>query len=78
MAFVVVVSREEPALFKYLQQHFQEPEISVLIDRRVQQRRRQESAEAPADRRRQDRRAAPASEDSLWKFGFRVAVAQEV
>jgi hypothetical protein len=76
MAFVVVVRREEPDLFQYLQHHFQEPEVSVLMDRRFQDRRRQDDGAVPSERRRQDRRACPLGEDSLWKYGFRVAQTQ--
>ncbi len=76
MAFLVVVRRDEPALFQYLQQHFQEPEVSVLTDRRIAERRWREAA-VSAERRREDRRATPSEEDPLWKYGFRVAVAQE-
>ena len=76
MAFLVVVKRDEPALFAYLQQHFQEPEVTVLMDRRHGERRRQREPEMPEDRRRRDRRVSSADEDPLWRYGFRVAVAQ--
>jgi hypothetical protein len=72
MAFVVVVKREEPELFRYLQQHFQEPEVSVLLDRRREERRRT-SGEVDRDRRLSDRRGY-GGDDPLWKYGFRVAV----
>jgi hypothetical protein len=75
MSFVVVVRREEADLFQYLQHHFQEPEVSVLIDRRFQDRRREDGT-VPSERRRQDRRACPVGDDSLWQYGFRVAVAK--
>ena len=76
MEFLVVVRRDEPALFQYLQQHFQEPEVSVLIDRRFTERRGREAA-VSAERRAQDRRATPSEADPLWKYGFRVAVTKE-
>jgi hypothetical protein len=76
MAFLVVVKRDEPMLFEYLQQHFQEPEVAVLIDRRHGDRRRREGEVADNRRRRQDRRTGATEHDPLWKFGFRVAVAQ--
>ncbi len=75
MAFVVVVRREEPELFAYLQQHFQEPEVRVVLDRRQGERRRAASPEAP-ERRRADRRGVVSADDPLWRYGFRVAVAQ--
>ncbi len=78
MPFLVVVKRDEPALFTYLQQHFQEPEVTVVMDRRQGERRRQREPELPEDRRRRDRRASAADEDPLWRYGFRVAVAQNV
>ncbi|MGH7265132.1 MAG: hypothetical protein ACREMB_09815 [Candidatus Rokuibacteriota bacterium] len=76
MAFLVVVKRSEPALFDYLRQHFQEPEVTVLMDRRHGERR-QEGSAAALDRRRQDRRAALSHLDPLWNYGFRVALAQD-
>ncbi len=76
MVFLVVVRRDEPGLFRYLQQHFQEPEVSVLIDRRYGERRRQDNSVAD-NRRRQDRRAASPEDDPLWKYGFRVAAAHQ-
>jgi hypothetical protein len=76
MAFLVVVKRTEPALFDYLRQHFQEPEVTVLVDRR-QGERRQAPEAAALDRRRQERRAGVSDADPLWTYGFRVAVAQE-
>jgi hypothetical protein len=76
MAFLVVVRRDEPALFSYLQQHFQEPEVTVVLDRRHGERRRRQEPRPAQDRRHQDRRASAAGDDPLWRYGFRVAVAQ--
>jgi len=76
MTFLVVVKRSEPGLFEYLRVHFQEPEVTVLMDRRVAERRQELSA-AALDRRREDRRAGPSDGDPLWNYGFRVALAQE-
>jgi hypothetical protein len=75
MGFLVVVKRDEPDLFKYLTEHFQEAEVRVMLDRRHGERRR---GDAPAsdDRRRRDRRAFQRDDDPLWRYGFRVAVAQ--
>ena len=75
MAFLVVVKRDEPALFNYLQQHFQEPEVTVVMDRRHGERRRRREPERADDRRGQDRRAGSPNDDPLWRYGFRVAIA---
>lgn len=72
MAYFVIVKRDEESLFEYLRQHFQEPDITVILDRRERERRRAGAA-TPADRRRDERRAYPADADPLWRFGFRVA-----
>ena len=87
MAFLVIVKRDEEPLYNYLEEHFQEPEVTVLMDRRQGDRRRAERRAAAerregerrreAEQRRQrDRRSAPSEADPLWKYGFRVAVAQ--
>ena len=75
MAFLVVVRRDEPDLFSYLVQHFQEPEVRVLLDRRHGERRRH-APDPREERRSADRRVIPADQDPLWRFGFRVSVAQ--
>ena len=75
MAFLVVVKREEPDLFDYLRSHFQEPDVQVVMDRRVGDRRRSERG-IEHERRQRDRRVGQAEEDPLWQYGFRVVVAQ--
>jgi hypothetical protein len=75
MAFLVVVRRDEIELFGYLVQHFQEPEVRVLLDRRHSERRRNLPGTAQ-ERRSADRRVIPADQDPLWRYGFRVSVAQ--
>jgi hypothetical protein len=75
MSFLVVVRRDEIELFSYLVQHFQEPEVRVLLDRRHGERRRNGPG-AAAERRSADRRVLPADQDPLWRYGFRVSVAQ--
>jgi|RhiMetdeSRZDD1v2_1073273.scaffolds.fasta_scaffold149320_4 hypothetical protein len=77
MGFVVVVKRDEPDLFKYLKEHFQEAEVLVMLDRRHAERRRGETP-AGDHRRRRDRRAFQPDDDPLWRYGFRVAVARAV
>ena len=87
MTFLVIVKREEQPLFNYLVEHFQEPEVTVLLDRREEDRRRTERRAAAerrqaerrrdaAERRRTDRRSAPSEADPLWQYGFRVAATQ--
>ena len=77
MAFLVVVKRDEPDLFKYLQEHFQEPEVRVMLDRRHGERRRGDAATGD-ERRRRDRRGFRPDDDPLWRYGFRVAVAHAI
>jgi hypothetical protein len=75
MGFLVIVKRDEPQLFEYLQRHFQEPEVSVLMDRRYGERRRLCGSAGP-ERRREERRVGSADGDQLWNYGFRVAVSR--
>ena len=75
MAFLVVVKRDEPDLFEYLRAHFQEADVTVLLDRRCEERRVGGSP-VPEDRRGRDRRTIAAADDPLWRYGFRVAIAQ--
>ncbi len=76
MPFLVVVKRSEPALFDYLKAHFQEPEVTVLLDRREGERRRRDNG-VVHERRQRQRRAPPEEADALWSYGFKVAVARE-
>jgi hypothetical protein len=76
MAFLVVVRRDEPDLFSYLVQHFQEPEVRVLLDRRHGERR-MDGRSAGQDRRASDRRVIPAEQDPMWRYGFRVSIARQ-
>jgi hypothetical protein len=66
MAFLVVVRRDEPDLFDSVQDHFQEPEVRVMLDRRHDERRRN-GGPVEDDRRHTVRRAIPADEDPLWR-----------
>lgn len=55
---MVIVPRTAPALFAYLKDKFAtDPTISVLMDRRTGERRRQNDAPT-IERRRRDRRQA--------------------
>jgi hypothetical protein len=75
MGFLVVVKRDEPSLYDYLQRHFDEPDVQVVMDRRVGDRRHGERG-TEKERRRRDRRVDHADQDRLWEYGFRVALAQ--
>lgn len=77
MGYLVIVRRDEPELFAYLQAHFTEPDVTVLLDRRRGERRRGRDPGVAGERRRQERRAPAPADDPLWQFGFRVAVARD-
>lgn len=53
-----IVSRDEPGLFSYLSREFsEEPEVTVILDRRQGERRAGQPPESPETNRRQtDRR----------------------
>jgi hypothetical protein len=52
-----IVSRREPELFAYLSKEFQaEPDVRVIVDRRVGERRRSAEHTPAVERRRRDRR----------------------
>jgi hypothetical protein len=59
MAHTFVVSREHPILFRYMSAQFADvPVVSVMLDRRHGERRRQRAAVA-VERRHEERRATP-------------------
>jgi hypothetical protein len=54
-----LVARDNPGLARYLQAEFaSDPEVEVLVDRRLVERRRNPAGLVP-DRRKTDRRAQP-------------------
>jgi len=56
---VVLVARDNPELVRYLQAEFaSDPEVEVVVDRRLVERRRNPAGLGP-DRRKTDRRARP-------------------
>jgi hypothetical protein len=61
--FLIVVSRAHPGLHAYLTQRFKDQgEIQVVIDRRLEERRRRAEGRA-RNRRRADRRAHAITEE---------------
>ena len=52
---LVVVRRGDPELFEHLRQEFQGPELAVIVDRRMAERRGRQ-ATAHDERRRRERR----------------------
>jgi hypothetical protein len=65
---LLIVARDRPELYHALQQTFGESqEVTVLLDRRCEHRRRRGLA-VPGDRRRMERRSLPHIEEDL---GFR-------
>jgi hypothetical protein len=70
MTHVFVVSRDHPVLFRHLRSHFaDQPAVSVILDRRHEERRRTRVPVA-IQRRRGERRAVPAG---TWtSLGFVV------
>ena len=66
---VYVVSREHVPVFESLERAYSEdPEVSVLLDRRVDERRR--SATRRPDTRRSGERRAGAEQDELHALGW--------
>ncbi len=69
---LLIVARNQPGLYTYLQEDFaQDVDVRVIMDRRVRERRRQ-AASVADDRRRVDRRAAPELADKLTSIGFAI------
>ena len=69
---ILVVARDQRGLFEYLSLDFAEdPDVLVVIDRRVWQRR-QRAGTAATERRRRDRRLRPPIDQKLQSFGFAI------
>jgi hypothetical protein len=78
MHSVFIVQRERTELFEYLREHFaDEPDVSVILDRRTAERRRSDHRRGPAppgvDRRAGDRRRTPAA--GWTPFGYTLTLA---
>jgi hypothetical protein len=66
---LLIVARDEPMLYERLRQEFEgDEELSVVLDRRIGDRRRQSQPVSP-DQRRADRRQALVT-DWLQRFGW--------
>jgi hypothetical protein len=67
-----LVARDQPDLYLSLQREFaDEPDIEVMLDRRLGQRRRERLNSGP-ERRRSDRRARPNVDLHLRSIGWAV------
>jgi hypothetical protein len=74
---LVIVARDRPDLYGQLTDQFaNDPNVTVLLDRRVEERRRQEVARMP-ERRRRDRRSSNVEIlGKLWLAGYAVVPIQ--
>jgi hypothetical protein len=67
-----IVSRDDPALYRLLQQEFaDEPDVQVILDRRSRDR----DGDAPASSeppRAPDRRARPEIDERLYSLGWAI------
>jgi hypothetical protein len=71
---LLIVSRMEPSRFAYLTHVFANETVSVILDRRVEERRQPRFGErAAAERRHEDRRQRDISED-LRTHGWALLV----
>ena len=72
MADILVVAKNQRSLFEYLKDDFaDDPEVTVLLDRRQGERRRR--AESwNGERRRQDRRTRGPLDEKLESIGFAI------
>jgi len=71
MTDLFIISRDDPDLFDYLIRHFAgRPDVEVVLDRRVGERRRHDEP-PPAERRKTGRRRRSVDTD-LAALGFAV------
>jgi hypothetical protein len=69
---ILVVARNQKGLYEYLRNDFAgDPEVKVVMDRRIGERRR-EAQEWKTERRNGDRRERPALDEKLESIGFAV------
>jgi len=62
---LLIVARDQPELFRALEQEFEgSPQVLVILDERCADRRRQALA-VPSDLRRRERRSPPRLEEDL-------------
>jgi hypothetical protein len=67
---LVIVARTEPSRFTYLKHVFGNATVDVILDRRLEERRRRQE-QVPAERRREDRRQRDVTKD-LQTLGWAV------
>jgi hypothetical protein len=67
-----IVSRRQPDLYEYLVEQFgDDPEVTVLVDRRITQRRQAPTSRPPgSERRRSDRRRNRDAAYELLTMGY--------
>ena len=66
MRYIYVVSREHPWLYRHLLERFQDdPDVDVILDRRIAERRRPSSQSPSQERRKKERRRPVLPEDDL-------------
>jgi hypothetical protein len=67
MRHVFIVSRDHPWLYRHLVERFQDdPDVHVILDRRIAERRiAQSTAPQQSERRQKERRRAVPPEDDL-------------
>jgi hypothetical protein len=62
--YLYIVSREHRWLYRHLVERFQDdPDVEVILDRRLSERRTQPSGPAPEQERRRSERRRPISPD---------------
>ncbi len=73
MRDLLIVARNEPELYEYLKQRFVgRPDVEVILDRRVGERRREQVATSSERRRGGDRRERPQVDEDIKTLGFAV------
>jgi len=73
MRDLLIVARHELELYEYLKQRFAgRPDVQVILDRRVGERRRRSLPTADERRRGCDRRARPQVDEDIRTLGFAV------
>ena len=70
-SLIVIVSRTQPAQYRYLERTFGNEVVDVVLDRRLEERR-QLQAHVGTERRRGDRRQRDITKQ-LQRFGWAVA-----
>jgi hypothetical protein len=72
LADTLIVAKNQRALYLYLKDDFaDDPDVTVLVDRREGERRRRVEPHSE-ERRRADRRVNPPLDDKLESIGFAI------